>query len=58
MTQLLFTVLLIATCPLMMFFLMRGMRSGGRRHDTQMQKPALPMLGSFTQNARIADPES
>jgi Protein of unknown function (DUF2933) len=57
MTQLLFTVLLIAMCPLMMFFMMRGMHSGGRRDDTQMQKPALPMLGSSTQDARIADLE-
>jgi uncharacterized small protein (DUF1192 family) len=45
-------------CPLMMFFMMRGMHSGGRRDDTQMQKPALPMLGSSTQDARIADLES
>jgi uncharacterized small protein (DUF1192 family) len=58
MTQLLFTVLLIAICPLMMFVMMRGMRSGGRRDDRQMQKPALPMLGSSTQDARIADLES
>lgn len=63
MTQLLFTVLLIAICPLMMFFMMRGMssggrRSGGRRDDTQMQKPALPSLGSSTQDARIAYLES
>jgi len=57
MTQLLFTVLLIAICPLMMFFMMRGMYSSGRRDDTQMQKPALPMLGSSTQDARIADLE-
>jgi uncharacterized small protein (DUF1192 family) len=58
MTQLLFTVLLIAICPLMMFFVMRGMHSGGRPDDTQMQKPALPMLGSSTQDARIAYLES
>jgi hypothetical protein len=57
MTQLFFTVLLIAMCPLMMFFMMRGMHSGGRRDDTQMQKPALPLLGSSTQDARIADLE-
>jgi Protein of unknown function (DUF2933) len=58
MTQLLFTVLLIAICPLMMFFMMRGMHSGGRRDDRQMQKPALPLLGSSTQDARIAYLES
>jgi len=57
MTQLLFTVLLIAICPLMMFFMMRGM-SSGRRDDTQMQKPALPLLGSSTQDARISYLES
>jgi Protein of unknown function (DUF2933) len=58
MTQLVFTVLLIAICPLMMFLMMRGMSSGGRRDDTQMQKPALPLLGSSTQDARIAYLES
>jgi hypothetical protein len=58
MTQLLFTVLLIAICPLMMFFMMRGMHSGGRRDDTRMQKPTQPLLGSSTQDARIADLES
>jgi Protein of unknown function (DUF2933) len=58
MTQLLFTVLLIAICPLMMFFMMRGMRGGGRRDDTGMQRPAQPPAGSLAQDARIADLES
>jgi hypothetical protein len=58
MTQLLFTVLLIAICPLMMFFMMRGMSSGGRRDDMRSQPPAPSLIDSSTQEARIADLES
>jgi hypothetical protein len=56
MMQFLFTVLFISICPLLMFFMMRGMRAVVV--GMTMQKPALPMLGSFTQGARIADLES
>ncbi len=54
--QILFTLLLIAICPLMMFFMMRGMMGGGRSREASMQQPALP--NSPTQDARIAELET
>ncbi len=56
MTQLLFTVLLIAICPLMMFLMMRGMMGGGRV-SAPVQNPAPPLLGSSSQDVRIAELE-
>lgn len=51
--QILFILILIAICPLMMFFMMRGMMGGGRSRETPMPQPALP--NSPTQDARIAE---
>ncbi len=56
MTQLLFTILLIAICPLMMIFMMRGMIGGGRG-SAPVQNPTPPLLGSSTHDVRIAELE-
>ena len=58
MTQLLFTVLLIAICPLMMFFMMRGMNGSSRGDDVQNHPHAPHLVSPSQQDARIAELES
>ncbi len=58
MSQILFTVLLIAICPLMMFFMMRGMHGSGRSTDMQNQPSRPHPVGPSQQDARIADLEN
>jgi hypothetical protein len=56
MSPVLFFLLLLAVCPLMMFFMMRGMH-GGRHADTVGGGPPLHIVDAAPNNARITELE-
>lgn len=56
MTQVFFFLLLVAICPLMMFFMMRGMH-GGRPADAVGEGPPLHIVDAASSNARITELE-